>query len=88
MSAGARNSVPAATTDLTQLLNELNLGLQGKEILNTQFADRIAAFKEKLLLWIRQMQKGEIYHFPSLSKRIEFWTMKISKCTHVFYPVY
>ncbi|KAJ4449203.1 hypothetical protein ANN_00600 [Periplaneta americana] len=33
--------------------------------------DTAIAFNEKLLLWIRQMQKGEIYHFPFLSKRCD-----------------
>lgn len=46
--------------DLVEYLNELNLQLQGRDILICHFADKIKAFQIKLDFWQRQLRTVEI----------------------------
>lgn len=50
----------AFLVDITQLLNVLNLQLQGKDQIISQLYDHVRAFKQKLLLLSRNLSTGEV----------------------------
>lgn len=49
----------AFLVDITELLNTLNLQLQGKDQVISQMYDHVRAFKQKLLLLNRHLSTGE-----------------------------
>ena len=55
--------------DITEVLAELNLHLQGKDHLCSSMFDRITNFTKKLELFIAQLKAGKIVHFRRLSER-------------------
>ncbi|KAI7791300.1 putative general transcription factor II-I repeat domain-containing protein 2-like [Triplophysa rosa] len=56
----------AFLVDITELLNVLNVLLQGKDQIITQLFDHVKAFKQKLLLLKRHLSAGILAHFPCL----------------------
>uniref|UniRef100_A0A3B3HY18 HAT C-terminal dimerisation domain-containing protein n=1 Tax=Oryzias latipes TaxID=8090 RepID=A0A3B3HY18_ORYLA len=52
--------------DIIDLLNNLNVQLQGKEQIITELFDQIKAFQRKLQLLCRHLSTGNLAHFPSL----------------------
>ena len=54
--------------DIFNLLNELNLSLQGKLTTVFKLADKVAAFKAKLDLWGRRVNKGILDMFQTLAE--------------------
>lgn len=56
--------------DMFNLLNELNLSLQGK-MTTVKLADKVAAFQAKLELWGRRMNRGIFYRFQRLAGVLE-----------------
>ncbi|KAM3872079.1 general transcription factor II-I repeat domain-containing protein 2-like [Diretmus argenteus] len=56
----------AFLVDVTELLNILNLQLQGKDQIINHMFDHVRAFKQKLLLLSRHLSAGNLAHFPSL----------------------
>lgn len=50
----------AFLVDITELLNILNLQLQGRDQIITQLYDHVRALKQKLLLLSRHLSTGEI----------------------------
>jgi hypothetical protein len=54
-------------TDLFKIFNEVNLQLQGDELNLIKTKNVIAAFVRKLLLFKRNLGRGEYSHFPTLS---------------------
>ncbi|XP_063748741.1 general transcription factor II-I repeat domain-containing protein 2B-like [Eleginops maclovinus] len=56
----------AFLVDITELLNILNLQLQGRDQMITQMYDHVKAFKQKFQLLSRHLSKGNLEHFPSL----------------------
>ena len=50
----------AFLVDITELLNILNLQLQGKDQIISQLYDHVRAFKQKLLLLSRHLSTGEV----------------------------
>ncbi|CAI5781542.1 domain-containing 3-like [Podarcis lilfordi] len=52
--------------DIFSLLNELNLGLQGKMTTVFKLSDKVAAFKAKLELWGRRVNRGILDMFQTL----------------------
>ena len=57
--------------DITEILANINLHLQGKDQLCSSMFDRITSFTKKLELFIAQLKAGEIVHFRSLSERVQ-----------------
>jgi hypothetical protein len=57
----------AYLTDLFKIFNEVNLQLQGDELNLIKTKNVIAAFVRKLLLFKRNLGRGEYSHFPTLS---------------------
>ena len=55
--------------DITEVLAELNLHLQGKDRLCSSMFDRMTSFTKKLEFFIAQLEAGKIVHFRSLSER-------------------
>lgn len=55
----------AFLTDVTEVLNHLNLQLQGKGNLISDMYSHIKAFEVKLQLLLRQVQKLDFTHFPA-----------------------
>ena len=55
--------------DITEVLAELNLHLQGKDQLCFSMFERMTSFTKKLELFIAQLKAGKIVHFRSLSER-------------------
>ncbi len=49
------------------LLNDLNLTLQGRMTTVFKLADKVSAFKAKLQLWGQRVPKGTFDMFPTLS---------------------
>ena len=58
----------AFMVDVTKHLNHLNTALQGETKIVTQYFECICAFKMKLRLWITQLSRGELSHFPCLKE--------------------
>uniref|UniRef100_A0A673JDS5 HAT C-terminal dimerisation domain-containing protein n=1 Tax=Sinocyclocheilus rhinocerous TaxID=307959 RepID=A0A673JDS5_9TELE len=56
----------AFLVDVTELLNVLNVQLQGKDQIIPQLFDHVRAFKQKLLLLRRHLSAGNLAHFPCL----------------------
>lgn len=54
--------------DITRLLNELNLKLQGVKSLISDLYSHIKAFKLKLTLFTQQLIKENLIHFPTCIK--------------------
>ncbi|KAG0723767.1 General transcription factor II-I repeat domain-containing protein 2 [Chionoecetes opilio] len=57
----------AQLTDITTHLNDLNVKLQGKNILVTDMYSHITAFEVKLRLWEAQLAAGQFMHFPRIA---------------------
>ncbi|KAG0725645.1 General transcription factor II-I repeat domain-containing protein 2 [Chionoecetes opilio] len=57
----------ALLTDITTHLNDLNVKLQGKNILVTDLYSHITAFEVKLRLWEAQLAAGQFMHFPRIA---------------------
>ena len=57
----------ALLTDICSHLNDLNLKLQGKDVLVTDMFSHVAAFEVKLRLWQSQLSHGQTTHFRCLS---------------------
>ncbi|KAG0708050.1 General transcription factor II-I repeat domain-containing protein 2 [Chionoecetes opilio] len=57
----------ALLTDITTHLNDLNVKLQGKNILVTDMYSHITAFEVKLRLWEAQLAAGQFMHFPRIA---------------------
>jgi hypothetical protein len=55
----------AFSVDITSHLSQLNLKLQGKNHIVTMLFDNINIFKQKLLLWRKQLEKENLAHFES-----------------------
>ena len=53
-------------TDISSHLNELNLKLQGRDVLITNMEAHVRAFETKLILWEKQLRKGDYVHFPHI----------------------
>ncbi|XP_014774791.1 general transcription factor II-I repeat domain-containing protein 2 [Octopus bimaculoides] len=68
-------------TDITEILAELDLHLQGKDQLCCSMFERITSFTKKLELFIMQLKVGEIVHFQNLSKRHEEFPVNFEKYT-------
>ena len=56
----------AFPTDITSHLNDLNVQLQGKDILMPDMVSRITTFEVKLRLWESQLMKSDFTHFKRL----------------------
>ena len=56
--------------DVFAALNELNCSLRVRGISILVACYKQSAFKEKLLLWIRRIKKGNLVNFPSLEETI------------------
>ncbi|XP_078521639.1 general transcription factor II-I repeat domain-containing protein 2-like [Lissotriton helveticus] len=52
-------------TDVTEILNSLNLQLQGKGTLISDMCSHIKAFEDKIALLVGQMQKQDFTHLPA-----------------------
>ena len=52
-------------------MNDLSVSLQGKQINILKCYEKLNAFKEKLFLWRRQMERGNISNFLSLEKMVD-----------------
>ena len=57
--------------DIFNLLNELNLSLQGRTITVFKSADKVAAFKAKLELWGQQVNIGIFDIFQTVARDFE-----------------
>ena len=62
--------VLAYLVDIFTALNQLNRSLQGREISILVACEKLSAFKEKLLLWIRHIKKGNWVNFLSLEETL------------------
>ena len=51
-------------------LNELNLSLQGRGLNTVTASEKLAAFKEKLALWIKCVKMGNLVNFPCLEETV------------------
>ena len=67
--------------DITKVLAELNLHLQGKDQLCSLMFERITSFTKKLELFIAQLKAGKIVHFCSLSEREKKFSVNYEKYT-------
>lgn len=73
----------AFSVDITSHLSQLNLKLQGKNHIVTTLFDNINAFKQKLLLWRKQIEKENLPHFESCqSLLLKSPGLKFEEYTH------
>jgi len=59
----------AFLVDITKLLADLNVKLQGKDQLANKMYEQVLAFSQKLQLLQKQMSLKEVVHFPTLLTR-------------------
>ena len=52
--------------DMTAHLNTLNKSLQGKGNAALQMLEEVLAFERKMMVFVRDVQRGTLLHFPSL----------------------
>lgn len=57
----------AFLTDITKYLNDLNLSLQGKNKNVFQLIAQIEGFKEKVLLFKKNFEEKNLFHFENLN---------------------
>ncbi|XP_076684338.1 general transcription factor II-I repeat domain-containing protein 2-like [Andrena cerasifolii] len=57
-------------SDMTDHLDALNTQLRGKEKSIVDFHNSVCAFKEKIQLWTRQIERKNVCHFPKLKSVI------------------
>jgi len=57
--------------DIFNLLNELNLSLQGKMTTLFKLVDKVAAFNDKLKLWKQRLKKGVFDRFETLAETLK-----------------
>ncbi|XP_076322307.1 protein FAM200C-like [Tachypleus tridentatus] len=60
----------AYLADVFLALNELNLSLQGRGLNIVTTNTKLAAFKEKLVLWIKRVKMGNLANFPCLEETV------------------
>ncbi|XP_045120470.1 protein ZBED8-like [Portunus trituberculatus] len=60
----------AYLADVFSALNELNLSLQGRGLNIVTASEKLAAFKEKLVLWIKRVKMGNLVNFPCLEETV------------------
>ncbi|XP_068214453.1 protein FAM200C-like [Palaemon carinicauda] len=60
----------AYLADVFSALNELNLSLQGRGLNIMTAREKLAAFKEKLVLWIKRVKMGNLVNFPCLEETV------------------
>ena len=58
----------AFLTDITHYLNQLNINLQGSDVLVNTAYELIVSFEEKLILWKEQIKKSNFSQFPSVKR--------------------
>ena len=61
----------ACFCDIFNLLNELNLSLQGKMTTLFKLADKVAAFNDKFKYWKQRVNKGVFDMFQILAETLE-----------------
>ncbi|XP_068246892.1 protein FAM200C-like [Palaemon carinicauda] len=61
----------AYLTDVFSALNELNLSLQGRGLNILPASEKFAAFKEKLVLWVKRVKMGNLLNFPYLEEAVK-----------------
>lgn len=61
----------AFLTDVTEKLNDLNCELQGTGKTISDMISAVKAFKAKLGLFLQQVKKRKMQHFPSVHKKLE-----------------
>ncbi|XP_013790359.1 protein ZBED8-like [Limulus polyphemus] len=61
----------AYLTDIFTHLNELNISLQGSNKNVAIAHEKLASFKAKIPLWLRNIEKGNLARFPSLEEVVE-----------------
>ncbi|KAJ3587789.1 hypothetical protein NHX12_022571 [Muraenolepis orangiensis] len=59
----------AFLVDITEHLNVLNVTMQGRNKLVTEYYDSVRAFQGKLVLWQTQLSKRNAAHFPCLKSQ-------------------
>ena len=59
----------AFLVDITEHLNVLNVTMQGRNKLVTEYYDSVRAFQSKLALWKTQLSKRNAAHFPRLKSQ-------------------
>ena len=76
--------------DIFNLLNELNLSLQGKMTTVFKLADKVAAFKDKLKSWEQRVNKRVFDMFQTLAQTLkgsepeqEFFDLIVTSCLRV-----
>ena len=52
--------------DMTAHLNTLNKSLQGEGAIALQMLEEILAFERKMTVFAKDVQRGTLFHFPSL----------------------
>ena len=61
----------AYLTDIFSALNTINKSLQGRNITMFEVSDKLTAFFEKLKLWQRRVDRGQLEHFQHLQHYLE-----------------
>ena len=61
----------AYLTDIFSALNSINKSLQGRNITMFEVSDKLTAFFEKLKLWQRRVDRGQLEHFQHLQYYLE-----------------
>ena len=59
----------AFLVDITEHLNVLNVSMQGRNKLVTEYYDSVRTFQSKLELWKTQLSKHNAAHFPCLKSQ-------------------
>ena len=73
--------------DVFNLLNKLNLSLQGRRTTVFKLADKVAALKAKLELWGQRVNIGIFDMFQTLAEILKDWASAFFLPTGVWSPI-
>lgn len=73
----------AYMTDLFNKFNEINLKLQGDDLNLIKTKGIVSSFSSKLLLWKRNLGRGDLSQFPCLSKKQIVDQDRLEYCAHL-----
>lgn len=66
--------------DIFSKLNELNLGMQGKQTNILVLHDRLEAFRTKIIWWVKKVEQSDFNAFPTLDELRQFGNYPIESC--------
>lgn len=69
--------------DIFSKLNELNVGMQGKQTNVLVLHDKLEAFRTKLTWWVKKIEQSDYKAFPTLDGLLQYGNYPVQSCTDI-----